>query len=196
MLNDLIVPRVIIIHGGQSYQNQEEYLQNLAQSEVRFNYEKSGWNIYLKNQLLEYAEVLLPKMPCSDNAKYSEWKQVFEKLEISSSDIVIGHSLGGIFLAKYFSENHKHIKQIHLVAPDYAEGDFVFHPELAHELEHNCHNNLHLWQSEDDFALPITGGLKYREVLKNYKPHFFTQKGHFLTSNFPELLVELMEILG
>ena len=126
------MPKVVIIHGGQSYQNQEEYLQNLAQSEVRFNYAKSGWSIDLKNQLLEYAEVLLPKMPCNDNAKYSEWKLVFEKLEISSSDIVIGHSLGGIFLAKYFSENHKHIKQIHLVAPDYTEGDFVFHPELAH----------------------------------------------------------------
>ena len=52
-------------------------------------------------------EVLIPQMPNSQNARYSEWKILFEKIISILDDeiILIGHSLGGIFLVKYFSEN-------------------------------------------------------------------------------------------
>jgi len=42
-------------------------------------------------------------MPCIENAKYNEWKIQFEKyLKRTDNDLIlIGMSLGGIFLTKY-----------------------------------------------------------------------------------------------
>lgn len=51
-------------------------------------------------------------MPNGNNAQYIEWKIWFERLLPFLNDgvILIGHSLGGIFLAKYLSENNFSIK--------------------------------------------------------------------------------------
>ena len=80
-------------------------------------------------------------MPCYLNAKYIEWKIVFEsiveRLSIGDEITLIGHSLGGNFLLKYFGEIEKYdgtpqtetqekinllfIENIHLVAACISE---------------------------------------------------------------------------
>jgi predicted alpha/beta hydrolase family esterase len=61
-------------------------------------------------------------MPCRENASYPAWKIWFEKIFPYLNEeniIIVAHSLGGIFISKYLSENAfpKHLAQLHLVAP-------------------------------------------------------------------------------
>jgi predicted alpha/beta hydrolase family esterase len=63
-------------------------------------------------------------MPDTQNSYYPAWKIWFEKYFQYLGEnklIVIGHSLGGIFLAKYLSENKfpRCIDSLHLVSPVY-----------------------------------------------------------------------------
>jgi predicted alpha/beta hydrolase family esterase len=46
-------------------------------------------------------------MPNKQNAQYEEWKLVFEKIidKLDENFILIGHSLGAMFIVKYLSEN-------------------------------------------------------------------------------------------
>lgn len=80
-------------------------------------------------------------MPCDLDAKYIEWKIVFEsvmeKLSVRDNITLIGHSLGGNFLLKYFGEIEKYdgnmqadsqeqinllfIQNIHLIAACISE---------------------------------------------------------------------------
>ena len=57
-------------------------------------------------------------MPNKGNAVYEEWKMIFEKfaLALSPDTIYVGHSLGGIFLAKYISENTLNTGMVHLIS--------------------------------------------------------------------------------
>ncbi len=78
-------------------------------------------NIGLGNKF----DVLLPKMPNPSNAKYNEWKIIFNKISklLEKNVILIGHSLGAIFLIKYLSENKfpKKILATLLISPPYDD---------------------------------------------------------------------------
>ena len=72
---------------------------------------------------------MYPQMPNKQNADYQAWKIEFEKIlpDLDKDSILIGHSLGGIFLAKYLSENKlaQKLDSLHLVAaPYYKCGNF------------------------------------------------------------------------
>ena len=62
-------------------------------------------------------------MPLQDNAKYEEWKILFERYipHLKDNVILMGNSLGGIFLAKYLSENKfpKKILSTYLTCPPF-----------------------------------------------------------------------------
>ena len=92
--------QVIVIHGGDAFNTYKEYLAFLKNYE--FNFEKlkiKGWKDALSEKLGKNFEVVLPKMPNSMNAKYSEWKIMFDKLLpfLENNLVLVGHSLGGIF---------------------------------------------------------------------------------------------------
>ena len=87
----------------------------------------------------------MPTMPNKQNARYRDWKIVFEgilaQLDSEVELTLVGGSLGGCFLLKYFSENSIHTDQdvsfldipkrqlrihsLHLIAACIAEGDFT-----------------------------------------------------------------------
>jgi uncharacterized protein len=146
---------IILIHGGSSFKNYQDYLESLQTGRLStISSYIPSWKDNLYNFFINLTEVLQPKLPNKDNAKYQEWKIVFERYlpKINPETILIGYSLGGVFLAKYFSENEIKAKYLHLVAPDFEEGDFVFNPENTNKLKTNV-REVHLWQSNDDFAL-------------------------------------------
>ena len=62
-------------------------------------------------------------MPLQENAKYNDWKIFFERYIpfLRNNVILIGASLGGIFLAKYLSENKfpKKILSTYLICPPF-----------------------------------------------------------------------------
>lgn len=100
--------QVVVIHGGHVFSSHEEFLSYLRNYTIESleHFKRKDWKSSLEKELEGRYEIILPKMPCKDNAKYLEWKIWFEKiLPFLQDDVVlIGHSLGGKFLAKYLSE--------------------------------------------------------------------------------------------
>lgn len=75
----------------------------MATREVNPFEEKKRRRMTLQEQLPEF-KVIKPEMPNKDMARYSAWKLWFKKyLPFLDSEklIVIGHSLGAMFLIKY-----------------------------------------------------------------------------------------------
>lgn len=93
----------------------------MSQREINPFEEKKRRRLTLEQDLPD-RQVIKPEMPNKNLANYAIWKMWFEK-HIPFLDpeklVIIGHSLGGMFLAKYFSENEFpfQIQQLHLIAP-------------------------------------------------------------------------------
>ena len=140
-------------------------------------------------------------MPLQDNAKYDDWKIWFERYIpfLHDNVVLIGGSLGGIFLAKYLSENKfpKKILATFLVCPPFNDtlplsnenvvNGFTLKQNLS-LLEKNS-PNLYLMFSKDDDVVPASHAEKYRNKLKNAKIIIYKSKnGHFRISKFPEIV--------
>ena len=192
--------QVVIIHGGDTFENHEDYLRFLKDFEIRdLEYFRDGknWKGNLSSALGDDYEVLAPQMPSKINAKYAEWEVWFDKRVplLNPEVILVGHSLGGIFLIKYLSENNisNNIKSLHLVAAPYdAEGtndamaDFIITNDLKN-VEKQV-SNIFFYQSMDDVVVPPLNVEKYRALLPGAKIHIFEDRGHFRQEEFPELL--------
>lgn len=194
--------QLIIIHGGNAFATREEYLDYLKNREVsrKYFYPRKNWKNKLSQELGMDWEILIPRMPCQDNAKYAEWKIWFERLLPFAEEevILLGHSLGGIFLAKYLSENKfpKKIKALFLVAAPHSdmkkEVDFNLEKPLTGVAE-QC-DNIHLYQSQDDPEVPFAEVEKYKKALPAAQVHVFADKGHFKQKHFPEIVEEIKNI--
>ena len=103
--------QVVLIHGGNIFENYGEYISCLKNKKIDLNYLRSfpEWKNGLSEALGEGFDVLMPRMPNGSNAQYDEWKIWFQRILelLNEGAIFVGHSLGGVFLAKYFSENKK-----------------------------------------------------------------------------------------
>lgn len=195
--------QVLIIHGGNSFNSYETYLEYLHAKEI--NYEKllsrTSWKEWLKDELKD-SEVLTPSMPNSLNAVYDEWRIYFEKFLPHLTDDVrlVGHSLGGMFLAKYLNDNElaRPVKQLILVAPGYDDDTNEelgsFRVESASQVPKNA-ESIHLFHSEDDSVVPFTELAKFQRDMPDAVVHTFKDRGHFfdITPTFPELLKLLRE---
>jgi len=154
------------------------------------------WRYSLDVNLGKNYQLLVPKMPNSNNAVYYEWKIWFEKMNpfIKNNVILIGHSLGGIFLAKYLSENKykKKIKALILVAAPFDDCEkeslrsFTL-PKSLDKLSNQC-KDIYLIFSKDDPVVPIKEIKKYESVLPHSKLIIFRSKNHFIQDDFPELV--------
>jgi hypothetical protein len=138
-------------------------------------------------------------MPLQDNAKYRDWKIFFERYVplLRNNFILIGSSLGGIFLAKYLSEHKlpKRALSAYLVCAPFGGdlptedlvGGFRLKTDLS-LIEKNC-KNLHLLFSKDDDIVPASHAEKYRKKLKDARIVIYKSKGgHFTVPTFPEII--------
>ncbi len=191
--------QIFIIHGGMTFKNKKDYLYFLKTREVSIEEKKSWSNEFFKERLAQDFKIIKPRMPLSDNAKYKEWKLCFERYFplLRNNIILIGSSLGGIFLAKYLSENKfpKKILSTYLVCPPFDNnlssedlfGGFKLKSDLS--LLEKSSKNLYLMFSKDDDVVPLSHAEKYRKKLKNAKIIVFSDKnGHFKVSKFPEII--------
>lgn len=134
-----------------------------------------------------------------ENAKYNEWKIFFERYVpyLRNNVILIGSSLGSIFLAKYLSENKfpKKILATYLLCAPFDNtcsnedlvGGFRLRSDLS-LIEKNC-KNVVLMFSKDDDVVPPSHAEKYRNKLNNAKIIIYKSKnGHFKISKFPEII--------
>jgi len=195
--------QIVIIHGGDTFETYEEYWKYLESCELtleRIN--AKNWKDSLQVQLPDH-EVIYPKMPNAKNARYPEWKLWFEKLIPLLHDgvIMVGHSLGGIFLAKYLSENNfpLNIKALYLVAACYDDEDCdesLADFALVNHLENLAKqvSKIYLYQSRDDLVVPFVDVEKYKRDLPDAEVVAFEDRGHFNQEDFPEL-VESIKML-
>jgi predicted alpha/beta hydrolase family esterase len=191
--------QILTIHGGMTFKNDKDYLHYLKTKNVS-TAKRVYWAVgYLEKSLGRNFEVISPRMPQQDDAKYRDWKILFERYLalLKNNFILIGSSLGGIFLAKYLSENKlpKKALSVYLVCPPFDDdlptedlvGGFKLKGDLA-LIEKNC-KNLYLLFSKDDDIVPVSHAEKYRKKLKN--PHIVIYKsknGHFNITKFPEIV--------
>ena len=191
--------QVIVIHGGTPFETYEDYLSYLKTQEVSLERlrPQRNWKDSLQENLGENFDVLAPRMPNGTNAKYSEWKIWFERIIplLDGNLIFIGHSLGGIFLVKYLSENiiSKKIKAVILVAAPFTDEDTgrsLADFKLPSSLEKFAEQaeQIYLFQSKDDMEVPFEQLKMYKKALPEAKTMIFEDRGHFLQESFPEII--------
>jgi len=194
--------QIIYIHGGDSFESYEDYIKYLKETEFSIDWfeQKKKWKMSLVEELGDKFQIFMPDMPNSFNAVYDEWKIWFEKIIpfVNDGVIMIGHSQGGIFLAKYLSENiyPKKISAIMLVAPPHSSTPEVGSFKLEKSLENiseQC-SEIHLFFSKDDFVVLFSESQEYKKDLPNAQMHIFEDRGHFLQETFPEIVEEIKKI--
>lgn len=194
--------QLVHIHGGTSWPSYEAYLQSLREENIDDII--AGWpKIWARryDELLDTSQwrIFLPEMPNSRNAHYIEWAIWFEKYSPLLQDgvVLVGHSLGGNFLAKYLSENTvpMRVGQLHLVAAACAEtddGEAIF--EIQDDLSRitaQC-EDIFIYNSRDGSAVPFTQGEWFAERLPEAEFVTFDDRGHFLQPEFPELIERIV----
>jgi len=191
--------QVFLIHGGMTFKTKKDYLHYLKTREILIKPKIKWGDEYLKKKLGRNFEIIKPRMPLQDNAKYKEWKIYFERFfpYLRNNIILIGASLGVIFLAKYLSENKfpKKILSTYLICPPFDDtiptedlaGGFKLKSDLF--LIKRNSKNLNLLFSKDDDIVPVSHAKKYKNKLKNAKIIIYKSKnGHFKISKFPEII--------
>ncbi|MDD5431228.1 MAG: alpha/beta hydrolase [Candidatus Pacebacteria bacterium] len=190
--------QIILIHGGEVFNSYKQYLTYLKRYKLDLKrFKTKGWKSVFPKKLGNKYEVIAPQMPSPINAKYAEWKIYFNKFKpfLKNNLILIGHSLGGIFLAKYLSKNKlsKKIKATFLIAAPYDDkkskyslGDFRL-PKNLNKFQ-NQGGQIFLFQSQDDPVVPFADVKKYQKSLPLARAVIFKNKKHFNQPQFPELI--------
>lgn len=196
--------QILIIHGGTTFEKNSDYIdfiKNVPLEIDRLKF-KQDWKNTIAQDLGDNYEVLAPRMPNGTNAKYSEWKIWFERiLPLMDKEIIlIGHSLGGIFLAKYLSQNtiKKQIKALIMVSAPF--GDTPDESLASFRLPKSLKNiyiqakKIILIHSKDDKTVPIEQVYEYSRHLQDSETILFEDRGHFKIEHFPEL-VKIIKLL-
>jgi predicted alpha/beta hydrolase family esterase len=195
--------QVVVIHGGDTFESQDAYLNFLKNFEInfeRYTTKKDDWKPWLRQRLGEEFEVVLPQMPNKSNAQYAEWKLWFEKLFpfLNEDVILVGHSLGGAFLAKYLSENvfPKKIKGVFLVSAvfdkdteGYTLASFTLPPKLDLQT-----SNIFLYHSEDDPVVPVSAVENFHLAFPSSKSTIFQDRKHINQEQFEELAEDILSL--
>lgn len=196
--------QVLVIHGGNVFPTYKKYLADLKAKKLRLDKLRGKrWKEELEAKLGRGYEVIMPKMPCADNARYVEWKIWLEKIlpHLHKEIILVGHSLGGIFLAKYLSEKklRKKVRGVFLVAAPFASHrskvslyDFNLKNDL--KLLRRQAGKIFLYQSRDDDTVPFADLGKYLKLLPSATERVFKDRGHFTISTFPEIVRDIKSI--
>lgn len=189
--------QILLIHGGDTHKNYTEFFSSLCNKSVKLEWilSRKDWKNELQRQLWDDFLVYAPQMPNKQNAKYKEWKIVFEKIvdKLDNNFILIGHSLGAMFIVKYLSEHtiNKTIKKTLLLATpfDNADTDQLVWFQRKSNLKHleKQAGKLFFYHSEDDFAVPFEHVMKYKKALPRANFRLMKDRNHFLQEEVPEL---------
>ena len=198
--------QIIVIHGGDTFETYKDWFSYLKVKRLDFERIKnplSGWKESLGKRFGKKFEIIYPQMPNKQNAKYVEWKIWFETHipYLQPKSIFIGHSLGGIFLAKYFAENEfpKPIRAVFLIAApfddknsDYSLADFKL-PKSLNKFERQG-GKIFIYQSVDDPVVPFADFKKYQKTLKSAKFRTFKNREHFNQKELPEIIQDIKSL--
>jgi len=196
--------QVIVIHGATAFARYDDYLNYLATKPVqadRMTF-KPMWKELLQENLGDEYQVLLPAMPNKTNARYAEWKLWFDNTTqlIADDCILIGHSMGAVFLAKYLSQNKfpQKIKATILIATPYddeSDEDLVdFKLDGITDLFKSQAGRVVVINGNDDPVIAISDVEKYKKDLPDAEFVTISAPDHFMRVDFPELLTLLKSV--
>jgi predicted alpha/beta hydrolase family esterase len=200
--------QIVVIHGGDTFRTPEECLESLKKETLTLeDFQHKGWKSGLSLALGDSYAVYAPSMPNKLDARYAEWKLWFEKVIALVDDgvVLVGHSLGGAFLTKYLSTEQcsKQIRAVFLVAPCYDEqggedgareylGAFL--PPKEKDLFIKQARKIFIYHSKDDDIVPFSSLADYQHDLPTATSRTFTDRGHFLQEDFPELVEDILQL--
>jgi predicted alpha/beta hydrolase family esterase len=201
--------QVFYIHGGESFKDHELFLERLRSYTPRDLpgiEPRSKWTASFAEQLGSLYEVFMPQMPNKQNARYEEWKIWFERHfeHLRDGVVLVGCSLGGMFLLRYCSEETLPftVKSLVLMAvplplPELDTrdcGDFLCSLEKVPKV-FEVASEVVIMHSTDDFLVPYNHAVELKSHLPAAKLITFEDKNHFLVPELPEL-VDLIKGLG
>ena len=175
---------VVLIHGGEVWDSKETYRTKIEAGELNRLWYKSsqGSKQTYKTELKDFCKsnhisFIDPQMPNKYNADYTKWKWVFEQSLpfITSETILVGHSLGSMFLTKYLSENEVDCKLVFLVSgglwkdsektiPDF---DSIWGLGKDFELLKSYGNKINIVHSKDDGVVDFGRSMELKSNLTN-----------------------------
>ncbi len=177
----------LIIHGTP---DKEEYYSDAYPS-----CSNSHWTSWLQKQMC-IQDILTQslEMPKAYWPNYTNWREMLERFTIDENTILIGHSCGGGFLLRYFSENKIPVKRIVLVAP-WLDPDQNKDPDFFNfEIDPNLteRTDLHMFYSDNDMESIQTSVKTIHSKIPDIHSREFKSYGHFClgdmgTDQFPEL---------
>ena len=191
--------QVVVIHGADSFKTHMAYMQFLKTHQIdfkRYLSRKPSWKRNLGKTLGKKYDIISPDMPNTANAQYAEWRLWFEKFipYLKPGVILIGHSMGGLFLTKYLSETKfpKKIRSVFLVAAPLGEGNFT--PVKNFRKLESQAKDIFLYHSTDDAVVPFDDFKKYQQNLQSATARIFHNRGHFNLGKFPELIKDIRSL--
>lgn len=203
--------QVLVIHGAGSFAHvpRADFVAELRKREVTLESLRRGadWKANLRTALGPDFDVLQPRMPDADSPWYDAWEAWFEQIVPLLDDevILIGHSLGGLFLAKYLSEKDfpKKILATALVAAPYT-GPEENIEERIRKANWNLGGDLSkfaaqspkiiLVHSDDDPTVPFRAMERFAEKLPQAQQITLHGQGHIRGESLPELETELRKL--
>lgn len=200
--------QLLSIHGGGEFigYSRDAFLEEIKKKEIHLDRlrSKQSWRGNLQQSLGNTYDVLSPRMPFKDAPRYVEWKTIFENIIplVDDNILLLGHSLGGLFLMKYLAEETipKNIGGFFSVAapyidaehPRYKESDFTLPGDLSGVSAQV--DNLFLYHSTDDPVVPYEHLSQYVEKLPNATVRTFDDRSHFIGESFPEVIADITSI--
>ncbi len=152
------------------------------------------WFPWLSKQLQVndvFAVAIEPPKPYSP--RYDVWKHEFERFDITTETVLVGHSCGGGFLVRWLSENKdKGVGKVVLVAPwlnpennpasDTADFfDFEIDPDLVSRTA-----GVTIFNSDNDMETIHKSVQIIRDTVKDVECKEFHNHGHFCIGDYPE----------
>ena len=196
--------QIIAIHGGDAYASYDEYIAGLKSVEIDDPTvpQGKGWKSLLSETLGSDYHIIHPRMPNSYNAKYLEWKIWFEEYVpyLHDGDILLGHSLGASFLAKYLSEERLPVRiaGTFLVAGPFSVDEdrqlVEFVPPPSLKLLEEQGGKVFLYHSKDDDVVDFGELAKYRAALPTAAVRELDGYGHGFGDSFPELIADIKSL--
>jgi hypothetical protein len=211
---------LIFIHGGESFTDESAYQKFLCETYISWQSEfwtpeiKKSWTQEIAKKWYDkWGSVLMPAFPNKLNARYTDWKIVFDwilsQMDAGDELTLIWWSLGGCFLLKYFWEIEKYhsnpqiesddpinllfIQGIHLLAACISEWDFIA-PENYNTLR-SLGSKVHIWHAEDDMVVPFSVAEILAQELPNATTHFFWSERWYVHFHGIESIPELEKII-
>lgn len=156
--------------------------------------------MYLREALGPLFHLITPQMPDPLNPEYLKWKECLkEELEdLSDPVIVVGHSIGGSVLLKYFSEHTCNIPIVGLFsigAPYWGFDEHWHREDFFMKRKDNILlskiSKIFLYHSYDEEIVPFAHMQQYKKIC----PHAITRgiegNEHLFNNGLPQLVADI-----